>query len=185
MCCTVMFQYKCGCIERVDFECPFSTDSITDSSSSNSPRSITHQTCSRPYRLHQQKLFSPETTIKTAITPFSRQEQLLPLRIKGSILPLPEFSGQEIAKPEKRNIGEATVTEIDDLCHDCWQREVQLTKQRDGDSAPSTTTKDGEEQQAILANTHILREKPVNELILPRPSVSLEAMSSADSFLED
>ncbi|KAI1312146.1 hypothetical protein F5Y03DRAFT_265571 [Xylaria venustula] len=185
MCCTVVFQYKCGCAERIVFECPFSTVSVTDSSSSNSLRSIAHQTCSRPYRLHQQKLFSPKATTKTTTTPSSRREQLLPLRLKGSILTLPELSGQENATPEKRNIGEAAATEIDDLCHDCWQREVRLTKQRDGNSAPSTTTRDSEEQGKILVNANILREKSVNELILSRPSVSLEVMSSADSFHEE
>ncbi|KAI0429184.1 hypothetical protein F5Y09DRAFT_357082 [Xylaria sp. FL1042] len=155
------------------------------SSSSNNLAADVHQDCSQRYKRHQKKLLLPRRTTKPTPTPSSHKEQSLPLRtMKTPILP-PQPSYPQIGKKERQVTSETAVTEIDDICHDCWQRELQLAKQRDDDSNSSTTTRDGEEQEENMDNTHVLREMSMNELILLQPSVSLEAMSSAESATEE
>ncbi|KAH8159492.1 hypothetical protein CIB48_g8763 [Xylaria polymorpha] len=168
MCSTVIFLYKCGCAERVVFECSFS--STTNSNASNSLRALSHQNCARRYRLHQQKLFPPNkaTTTETAPTPSSHQALPQSLGSNIPILPPPKSTCPKTEKSEGKKAGETIVTELDESCHDCWQSDLQLAKQQDDDDTSSLTSmKDDERSVRDLANTRILREKSVNELILP------------------
>ncbi|KAI1429348.1 hypothetical protein F5Y12DRAFT_482167 [Xylaria sp. FL1777] len=185
MCSTIIFQYRCGCAERVVFECPFSLTAISSPGSSKSLRAHVHKNCSRRYRLHQQKLFSLKRTTEKSSTPSLHQAPSSPLQMEIPILPPPQPPCRQIGKAEEQNASETAVTEIDEICHDCWQHELRLAKKTEDDGASSTTMRDGEEQGENIANTHVLKERPVNELILPPPNMSLEAVSSTESFPEN
>ncbi|KAI0914367.1 hypothetical protein F4823DRAFT_558063 [Ustulina deusta] len=186
MCSTVIFRYKCGCAERVVFECPFSLTTTSSSNSSKSLRAHARGNCSRRrYRLHQQKLFPAKRTTETTTTASSHRAQPLSLRMKIPILLPPESSSYpQTAKAKEQDTSETTITEIDDICHDCWQRELRPAKQRDDGGASSAPMRDAEDQEN-LAHTYVLRERPVNEVILLPPSTSLGAVSSAESFPEN
>ncbi|KAI1754337.1 hypothetical protein F4782DRAFT_51726 [Xylaria castorea] len=164
MCSTVIFQYKCGCIEHVVFECPFS--STTSSDTRSSLRALSHQNCSRRYQSHQRKLLLPENATTTATAPSSQQAQLQPLWIEiPTKLVCPKT---EKAKGQKAS--ETTITELDESCHDCWQSYVRLVKQKhDSDTASQNSTGNREKEVEHIANTRVLRERAVNELILPPP----------------
>ncbi|KAI0455546.1 hypothetical protein F5B21DRAFT_193216 [Xylaria acuta] len=185
MCSTVIFQYKCGCTEHVVFECPFS--STTNSNASSSLRALSHQNCSRRYRLHQQKLFPPEDAMTRATTPSSYQTLSQSLGMKMPILPPPKLVCPRTEKTKERKAGETTITELDEICHDCWQSDVRLAKQKDdSDTASSTPTRACEREVEDPANTRILRERSVNELILlppPPPPIITDSgvTSSTDS----
>ncbi|KAI0808462.1 hypothetical protein GGR55DRAFT_192764 [Xylaria sp. FL0064] len=182
MCSSVIFQYRCGCTERVVFECPFF--STTVSSSSNDPDTHAHGNCLRHYQQHQKKLLPPRTT-RTTASPPSHEEQSLSLRTMKIPILKPEASYPQTEDDTTQDTSQTAMTEIDDICHDCWQRELQLAKHRDDDSSPSITTTDGEEQEENLDDIHVLREMSMNELILLQPSVNLEARSSAESVREE
>jgi hypothetical protein len=181
MCCTVIFKYRCGCAERVVFECPFSstTNSILDERRDTD----SHQNCSRHYRRHQEKLFAPEKT--TATTTASPSHQALPQSLQIMIPILPP-SGLPCSKPEKtseQKISETKTSELDDICHDCWQRSLRLAKQEDDDGvASSATMTDDKEEVEHIANSRILRERSVNEFILPQPTTDSALVSSSESF---
>ncbi|RWA07645.1 hypothetical protein EKO27_g7454 [Xylaria grammica] len=181
MCSTVTFQYKCGCAERIVFECPF--PSITSSNSSKSLHAHARRICSRRYRLHQQKLFRQKQTATTT-TPTSYDVPTLSMPMNLPFLPLPKPYSPKPEKIQGKKAHECTVTEIDEMCHDCWQRSLRLTKQRDGDDGVSADAMRNEEEdeEGNFINARVLREMPVNELILPPSSTSLGVQSSAESF---
>ncbi|KAI8953937.1 hypothetical protein F4801DRAFT_66648 [Xylaria longipes] len=184
MCSTVIFQYKCGCAERVVFECPFSWTTV--SNASTSLRALSHQNCSRRYRIHQQKLFPPENATTTVTTPSSHQEYSQSFGMKIPILPPPKLVCPRTGKMKEQKAGEAPMTELDEKCHDCWQSDLRLARQKeDSDTASSTSMRDCEMEVEDLANTRILRERSVNELILPPPPPIIPdsgVTSSADGF---
>ncbi|KAI0201495.1 hypothetical protein F4808DRAFT_127865 [Astrocystis sublimbata] len=78
MCSGVIFQYKCGCAERVVFECPFSSPSPSPSPSpsaseaNTSLRALSHHNCVRRYRVHQQNLLPPSENGRGAATAIPR-----------------------------------------------------------------------------------------------------------------
>ncbi|KAK5631763.1 hypothetical protein RRF57_007477 [Xylaria bambusicola] len=84
-----------------------------------------------------------------------------------------------IGKAEEHSTSEAVITELDELCHDCWQRELRLTKQRENDGS-STMETDRDEQDDSGINTHVLREIFPNEFIVSPQNANLGAMSSAE-----
>ncbi|KAI0527881.1 hypothetical protein F5B22DRAFT_8837 [Xylaria bambusicola] len=185
MCTTVIFQYKCGCAERVVFECPFSsttTQSSTSSLSSSPSESLrahAHRNCSRRYQLQQQKLFASKGTTKPSTILSSHQTQSQ-MQTGIPVLPFPKPSCLQIGKPEEQRIA---VTELDELCHDCWQLELQLTKQRESNDSDTMET-DGDEQEDSGMNARVLREMFLNELVVPPQNANLGATSSAESFPE-
>ncbi|KAI0440182.1 hypothetical protein F4803DRAFT_553326 [Xylaria telfairii] len=182
MCSTVIFRYKCGCAERVVFECSFS--STTNSNASSSLRALSHQNCARRYRLHQEELFPPNKATLATVTPTPPSHQALPQSLGTDIQvpPSPKPTCPKTEKSKEQKAGETTVTELDESCHDCWQSDLQLAKQRDDDDTSSLTSmKDDEKDVRNLANTRILREKPLNELILPPPSPPIITDSGATS----
>ncbi|KAI0554194.1 hypothetical protein F4679DRAFT_349352 [Xylaria curta] len=168
MCSTVIFRYKCGCTERVVFECPFSS---TTSSNINSLRVLSHQNCSRRYQFHQQKLLPPENATAAATVPSSQQGQSQPLwMMEIPILPPSSSVCPKTEKTKEQKADKITITELDENCHDCWQNDVLLERQkRDSDTASQNSTKNCEKNMGDIANTRILRERPLNELILPPP----------------
>ncbi|KAI1735559.1 hypothetical protein F4680DRAFT_302375 [Xylaria scruposa] len=169
MCSTIIFRYKCGCTERVVFECPFS--STPSSNINNGLRVLSHQNCSRRYRSHQQKLLPPENATATATVHSSRQEQSQPLwMMEIPILPPSSSVCLKTEKTEEQKADKIIITELDEDCHDCWQNNVLLERQkRDSDTASQTSAKNCEKNMEGMANTRILRERPLNELILPPP----------------
>ncbi|TRX91328.1 hypothetical protein FHL15_007750 [Xylaria flabelliformis] len=170
MCSTVIFRYKCGCAERVVFECPFSS-TTTNSNASDSPRALSHQNCSRRYRLHQQKLLPPENATATATVSSSQQEQTQFLWMEIPIRPIPRSRSvcPQTEKTKEQKTDKITITDIDESCHDCWQSDVLLKRQkRDSDTASSQiSTRSCNKEVESIAYTRILRERPVNELVLP------------------
>ncbi|KAI1281249.1 hypothetical protein F5Y07DRAFT_291252 [Xylaria sp. FL0933] len=184
MCSTVIFEYRCGCTERVVFKCPFS--SATVSSSSNGPGTHTHRDCSRHYQRHQRKLLPPRRTTKSTASPSPSHEEQSPYPITMNIpISTHQAPYPQIEENARQDTSETAMTEIDDICHDCWQRELRLVKQRDDDGNSLTTTTDGEEQEENPDEIYVLREMSPNELILFQPSVSSEARSSAESVREE
>ncbi|KAI3337384.1 hypothetical protein HD806DRAFT_37557 [Xylariaceae sp. AK1471] len=165
MCSTVIFQYTCGCTEHVVLECPFSSSAANSHSHSHA--------CSRRYRRHQQKLFQPTTSSSLALS----------LRMKISPrLPPPRLASLEDTAETKQT---TTTTELDEECHDCWKRNrirnLKLAKKTDDDTASSVTMRDEEED---VMDSRILRERSVNEVILPPPRRNVDVTSSARSFSE-
>ncbi|KAF2969195.1 hypothetical protein GQX73_g4440 [Xylaria multiplex] len=175
MCSTVVFHYKCGCSERVVFECPFS--SAPSSNLAKGLHADSRQNCSRRYRLHQKKLFPPQKlTVATTTIPSSP---------KLPILPPPKLYSSKSENTEEREADGETTTEIDEICHDCWQRGLGSTKQRDNDSTSSTTMGDYEDDKENRVNVRVLRERSVNELILPPLSTNPGTVSSIENFSGD
>ncbi|KAI0856620.1 hypothetical protein F4860DRAFT_398746 [Xylaria cubensis] len=188
MCSTVIFRYKCGCAKHVVFECPFS--STTNVNPSDSLRVLSHQNCSRRYRLHQQKLLPPENATATATVPSSQQEQAQLSWMKIPIRPLlkPVCSQNEKIKEEEAD--KITITDIDESCHDCWQSDVLLKRQkRDSDTASQNSTRSCDKEVESIDYTRILRERPVNELIPPPPPpriiTDLGVVSSTEGVSEN
>ncbi|KAI0537342.1 hypothetical protein GGR58DRAFT_351943 [Xylaria digitata] len=175
MCSTVIFHYKCGCAERVVFECPFSL--TTSSNLAKGLHTDSRQSCSRRYRLHQKKLFPPQK--RTAATTTTLSPPKLP------ILPPPKSYSSKSENTEEQETNREATTEVDEICHDCWQRSLGPTKQRDDDGTSSTTIGDYEDDKENLVNVRVLRERSVNELILPPLSTNLGAVSSTENFSED
>lgn len=190
MCTTVIFQYKCGCSEPVVFECPFSAPPISSSGSSSSPsenlRAQAHQNCSKRYRLQQEKLFSSSKrsgqTTSNLSSPHAK-----PSGCAGTpVSPFPKPTCLQIEKAEEHSLGETPVTELDELCHDCWQHELQLAKQSEDEDTAVTEEGDEEEGNRVQVNARILREISPNELVISpniaNINVNMTPMSSARSF---
>ncbi|KAI1821787.1 hypothetical protein F4861DRAFT_441744 [Xylaria intraflava] len=186
MCSTVIFRYVCGCTERTVFECPFS--SATSLTSKRGAHARSNQSCARRHRRHLKRLLRSETqraaTVTEATTPSPRLITL-PLRTKTPVLSPPRLSRSQLVKPERRNLIEVPITEVDEMCHDCWIHGLQVAKQRDNDKDLSIATPDDEDNTDDLTSTHVLKERSVNELaLLSSPSTDEETVSS-ESPIED
>ncbi|KAI0879514.1 hypothetical protein GGS24DRAFT_654 [Hypoxylon argillaceum] len=181
MCCTVVFQYRCGCAERVVFECPF--PSTTNSLSDGDLDAYSPQNCLRHYRCHQEKLFAPEKDTVATTASLSHQASSPSLQMTvPSLLPL-SLSCSETEKTREQKASETRISKLDDICHDCWQRSLRLAKQKDvGDTTSSATMKDDNEEAEHGADSHILRERSLNEFILPQPSPDRGVVSSAENL---
>ena len=92
----------------------------------------------------------------------------------------------QIEKAEEHSLGETPVTELDELCHDCWQHELQLAKQSEDEDTAVTEEGDEEEGNRVQVNARILREISPNELVISpniaNINVNMTPMSSARSF---
>ncbi|GAW26286.1 hypothetical protein SAMD00023353_2601410 [Rosellinia necatrix] len=182
MCSNTIFRYKCGCNERVVFECPFS--STTNSDSGGNADLHSHRNCSRRYRRHQQKLLLPKRPMRATATPSSHQASSRPSHKTFPIIPCsPGIPRCETRDIKELKLIETPTTVLDEICHDCWQRTLRLTQMDDDDTASSATTKNSEERTEYPANARILTERSVNELVLlplvtDSEVVDLGAMSS-------
>ncbi|KAI1367041.1 hypothetical protein F5Y08DRAFT_102883 [Xylaria arbuscula] len=191
MCTTVIFQYKCGCSEPVVFECPFSSPPIPSSGSSSSPseslRAHAHRNCSKRYRLQQEKLYSSQQALWTTASNTSTLHAEALMLAETPVPPLPKPSCVQIEKGEEKNSSEIPVTELDELCHDCWQHELELAKQAEAEDEDEAITGDDDEGQGNGANSNrILREIFSNELVRsphsPAGNANRGVSSSAESF---
>ncbi|KAI8634636.1 hypothetical protein F5Y19DRAFT_469698 [Xylariaceae sp. FL1651] len=163
MCSTVIFEYTCGCTERVVFKCPFS--STLYSSSSLRSRS---NNCSRRQRRHLQELFQP---------PRPPHGQPLALRREIPALPLPS-----LPCPNSTTIGqlsETAATKLGEECHDCWRRSLQLEQDTNGKNADSSSSvaRGADEERNT---SRVLREMTPNELARMPPNSDVERMSSTE-----
>ncbi|KAI1167479.1 hypothetical protein F5B18DRAFT_647727 [Nemania serpens] len=163
MCSTVIFQYRCGCAERVVFECPFS--STTDSVSGENLHQHPRQNCSQR---HRHKLFPSKMTTSAANIPSSHQA--LSSRPKIPVLPPPTLLYPEIGETREEQEASEATTALDEACHDCWQRSLRLARQGDDD----------EEGMGDLANSRVLREISANRVILPPPRTNSGATLSTE-----
>lgn len=180
MCSTVIFQYRCGCSERVVFECPFSSTANSVSGENLHPRP--RRNCPKHHRNQLEKLFpSKTTTLSTSSIPSPHQALSQPSQVKNPILP-PTLLCPEIERTKEQKENEAT-TSLDEACHDCWQRSLRLARRGDDDSTASSAIMiDNEEGIDNPANSRILKEISANRVILPPPrSDSGAALSTVSS----
>ncbi|KAI0105530.1 hypothetical protein GGR51DRAFT_192597 [Nemania sp. FL0031] len=181
MCATIIFQYTCGCVERVIFECPFS--SITNPILDEDLNIHSDQKCSRRYRCHQERLLATEKTTDTNTTPPSHQTLSQSLKMIIPFLPPPNSEYPETKTNKEQKTSETKTAKLDDLCHDCWQHSLWLAKQKDENNITSSTRmkRDGEDAED-MANSRVLKEISVNEVILPRRNSDPGVSSSGGSF---
>ncbi|KAI1117093.1 hypothetical protein F5Y14DRAFT_457960 [Nemania sp. NC0429] len=184
MCSTVIFQYRCGCAERVLFECPFSV-SVSGEDLCTPPR----HSCSKHHRRLLKKLFLSKGVISTTASIPSSYQALLSQSSRTEIpaLPRPTLLSPEIedVNMKEQDANEST-TALDETCHDCWQRSLRLARRGDDDDNNTTASPalmDNEGEMENLADSRILREISGNRVRLPpsrtNSGVSLSRESSS------
>ncbi|KAI0402732.1 hypothetical protein F4802DRAFT_574885 [Xylaria palmicola] len=173
MCSKVIFLYKCGCAERVLFECPFSSTQQ-------------YPNCSKRYRRHQQSLLAPNSLAKPTTAPSPQQSPPDSSQIEVPTSPPSGHTSPRTTQTEARQARETRTTDVDDVCHDCWQSNLRLDNPTDHDDIVSPNTMGDDEGQAgNLATSRILREISLNELMLPPPNLNTGPVSSAEHLSEN